>query len=52
MSWFKRKPKDVIPNPRDKRRRQDRMEKIQQDILHTVIFLDFALAFLILWEVA
>lgn len=51
MKWFKRKPRDVIPNPRDRKRRRDYMEVTYKGILHTAQFLCFALAFLILMEV-
>lgn len=43
MNWFKRKPKDVIPNPRDRRKHVDRMESIQRDVLATLQFFVFML---------
>lgn len=56
MNWYdrllRRKPKDVIPNPRDnKRRRQAVFETIQREVLFTLQFLVFALAILILAQV-
>lgn len=48
MSWFKRKKKDAVPNPRDKRRRLDEDEVVPRIILSGVQILCFALAFSIL----
>jgi hypothetical protein len=51
MSWFKRKPKNVIPNPRGKKR-VDPFEHVQRDLLRSLQFLVFALAIVILIEVS
>lgn len=51
MSWWKRKPRDVIPNPRDKRKRDD-LEQAQRNFLVSTQFLVFALALLLLAEVS
>lgn len=52
MNWFKRKPRDVIPNPRDKRRRQDAYEAAQVNVLRTTQFLVFSLAIMLLLAVS
>jgi hypothetical protein len=53
MAWRRRKPRDIVPNPRDKRRRYwDEMEEAQRNLLHALQFLVFALAFLILVRVS
>lgn len=51
MSWWKRKPRDVIPNPRDKHKR-DELEQAQRNFLVSTQFLVFALALLLLAEVS
>ncbi len=44
MNWrFWKKPVDVIPNPRDRRKHIDRMESIQRDVLATLQFFVFML---------
>jgi hypothetical protein len=48
VSWWKRKPKDVIPNPRDNKKRRDIEEAALRTILRTSQFFVFAMAFLIL----
>ena len=48
MSWFKKKPKDVVPNPRDKRKRRDEIEIMERGILLTAQFLTFGLALILL----
>lgn len=52
MSWWNRKPKDVVPNPRDNKRKQDTFEQAQKNILRTTQFLVFTLAVLILLQVS
>lgn len=52
MSWFKRKPKDVIPNPRDNKRKKDYVEIVKLEVLHVAQFLAFALALLLLAQVS
>lgn len=48
LGWFRHKPKDSIPNPRDKRRRLDEDEVVPRIILSGVQVLCFALALSIL----
>lgn len=48
LDWLKRKKKDVIPNPRAKRRRLDEDEVAPRTILLGVQALCFALALCIL----
>lgn len=57
MNWYdrllrKRKPKDVIPNPREKKLRLDAIDAMGRQILHVAQFLCFALALLILAAVS
>lgn len=54
MNWqfWKRKPKDVIPNPRDSKRKKDAFEVAQKNVLLTAQFLCFTLAILILLQVS
>lgn len=52
MNLFRRKPRDVIPNPRSKIRRQEYFERTERAVLHVAIFFCFALAFMILAEVS
>lgn len=52
MSWWKRKPKHVIPNPRDNKRKKDYVEIVKLDVLHVAQFLAFALALLLLAQVS
>lgn len=52
MSWWKRKPKDVIPNPRDKRKKAEAFEEVERGVLHTLQFFVFMLALLLLAAVS
>lgn len=52
MNWFKRKPKEAIPNPRDRRRRVEYFDQVQTKVLLTTQFLVFSLAILILLVVS
>lgn len=55
MNWYdrlSRKPRNVIPNPRDSKRRQDLFQRVQNEVLLVTQFLVFALAFLILLQVS
>ena len=54
VNWkfWNSKPRDVIPNPRDKRKKQDYSESVQRNILRVLQFYVFVLAFLILAAVS
>ena len=51
MNWYDRllrRSKDVIPNPRDSKRRREKFETAQLNVLRTLQGLVFMLAILIL----
>lgn len=52
MNWYdrllRRKSPDVIPNPRDNKRKAERFDEVQRIVLHTLQFFCFAMAVLIL----
>lgn len=50
MNWkfWQRKPKDVIPNPRDKRKKADDIDAVQRGILLTLQFYVFVMALALL----
>lgn len=52
MNWWKRKPKDVIPNPRDKRKRAAAFEEVERGVLYTLQFFVFMVALLLLAAVS
>lgn len=56
MNWYdrllRRKPKDVIPNPRDKRKKADDIEAVQRGVLNGVQVFVFMLAILLLAAVS
>jgi hypothetical protein len=53
VNWrFWKKPVDEIPNPRDKKKKQDALEQTQRDILHTLQFFVFGIAWLLLYAVS
>lgn len=55
MNWYDRllrKPKSNVPNPRDKKLRQDAVDAMGRQILYVTQFLCFALAILILAAVS
>ena len=52
MNWqFWKRKQAEIPNPRDKKRRQDAYEQAQRNVLQVTQFFCFVLAYLILMAV-
>jgi hypothetical protein len=54
VNWkfWKKKPEDVIPNPRDRRRHKEYFETAQRNTLLVLQFFVFATALLILLAVS